>query len=96
MSDRPIQVGDLVVAIKPRGCGCPSSKTPIFVVTEITNADVRCADCNKLMSKPSAKSGEISHQTGKWIGCEMRRLKRIPPLSELEGERTDEDIKEPA
>lgn len=27
---------------------------------------------------------------------EMTRLKRIPPLSELEGERTEETLKEPA
>ena len=94
MSDRPIQVGDLVQVIKPLFCcGDTSHCGRIFkvIVFNTDLADTACQLCGGT-ANPTANA----LFSGATIGYDVRRLKRIPPLSELEGERTEENLKEPA
>ena len=84
-----IKVGDLVVVIKPREC-CPerSNLGFIFRVAKITHGEVYCCYCKRdhkdIMTAVWADDG-VS-------GASLPRLKRIPPLDELEGEKRDEEI----
>ena len=93
MSD--IKVGDLVVVIKSNGCSCAApSKTIglIFRVNEIRlSHNARCGACKIPMEDTICAFGDLDDGA-----FDMPRLKRIPPLSELEGQRTEEKIKEPA
>ena len=92
--DRPIQVGDLVMVVK-KCCpefGLPDS--PIFVVESFWQAPLttKCRICGSQLSRKQA----THHTGGDWVGYPVEWLKRIPPLSELEGEKTEEKLKEPA
>ena len=85
----PISVGDLVVVVKPTlCCGNPSRLGRTFVVKKIEFGPNRCHWCHTAIEDSDAFDGELW-----WT---PRRLKRIPPLSELEGQPTQEDMKEPA
>lgn len=83
----PIKVGDLVQVILPRHCGCTTYLGRVFVVTGliVESRPCFCSAC-----------GDRGITTGtRVLGCESvvkgraaissYRLKRIPPLSELEG-----------
>ena len=88
MADRPIQVGDLVVIVKTPPCGCTNGLGKIYRVLGIDKGPGNnwCAYCEKFFgSHISAIFSENS-------GAALYRLKRIPPLSELEGEKCDEEI----
>lgn len=93
MKDRPIQVGDLVQIII--SC-CNFRIGNIFHVQEITTPHkkgklwVECDICRK---KVSLLHGVVAleDQATPWP---ISWLKRIPPLDELEGERTEEKLKE--
>ena len=94
MTDRrAIQVGDLVQVVKVRDC-CPERTAwgLIFRVAEITGTEGlwRCCYCDKIEGKQPAAWDSNGG------GAELYRLKRIPPLEELEGTKTDEPIQEPA
>jgi hypothetical protein len=94
MSDKPISVGDLVAVIKPRRCGCDDSVGQIFQV-EWIGVDGRpgkCMACGSNTFQPASITAK--RVDGGYV--ELHRLRRIPPLSELEGERTQEEMKEPA
>ena len=85
--------GDLVQVVKP--VPCCGRTTPmqghIFKVTSIDVAipGYRCNYCAVICpAEASAHGGEKP--------VDLSRLKRIPPLDELEGVRTEENIKEPA
>lgn len=89
-----IQAGDLAVVVKPRRCGCTDAMGKVFTVLRVGRAEYRgrCWTC-----------GAITFPAGTLIAwhCsdgtrEVELLKRIPPLSELEGQRTEEKLKEPA
>ena len=89
----PIKVGDMVVVV--RGMPCCGHSTPmqghIFRVAQIrerTMTRFPCLYCAAESDNPAALGGEKP--------VDLCRLKRIPPLSELEGERTQEDLREPA
>ena len=89
--DRPIQVGDLVVVVKAKRCGCPGVIGRVFKVEIVSLHDLpgRCTECSKFTYPPRTPTA----QSG--IGyIEFNRLKRIPPLSELEG--IDETLRETA
>ena len=91
MSDRPIQVGDLVQVVRPTRC-CGGTKTIgwTYLVMSFNSMDsYKCEACGAITRSPVADRGYG------W-GCTVDRLKRIPPLSELEGQRTQEDLREPA
>ena len=88
MSD--IKVGDLVVVVKPRGCGCTINLGRVFRVLNFGIWNARCSACRHILPKIfMAEADEI-------YAFEPYRLKRIPPLEELEGKRTEEKLREPA
>jgi hypothetical protein len=92
--DKPISVGDLVMVV--RDC-CGQYLGLTFRVEKVwtPSQGVICTECR-------VDFGSISvAETGMPKGIPAGRLplswlKRIPPLSELEGEKTQEDIREPA
>ena len=92
MSDRPIQVGDLVMVVKPTPC-CGNEKAigDIHVVLEPVGLapNTRCIYCNLL--GPHIDTVKIAER----LVIERYRLKRIPPLEELEGQRTEESTRDP-
>lgn len=87
MSDKPISVGDLVVVVKPTLCCGQLGKSfgAVFRVSHIRERTYsRCAHCG---------SSAITLLADGWrAAISLYRLKRIPPLSELEGEKRDEEI----
>jgi hypothetical protein len=90
--DKPISVGDLVVIVR-ECCGVDSELGSVFRVSAIstltTYHDEGCGYFYRGLCV-EADDGERPH------GIPIHWLKRIPPLSELEGEKRDEKIKEPA
>ena len=90
--DRPIAVGDLVVVILP-GC-IPDNVGIHFVVTDATEYDGdTCAYCSiRHGTGRKIFHGITLSKRGKWFS--ESRLKRIPPLEELEGEQSQTTISE--
>lgn len=88
MSERPIEVGDLVYVAMLPTCGCDTAMGWTFVVDSfIEPRSAACVTCFK--TRPA--------ETCVWPhNVELRRLKRIPPLADLEGKRTEENIREDA
>jgi len=92
MSDRPIQVGDLVVIVKScPHCGNATDLGIIFEVRGLFMSDGRMNCCGNVDNEMTAED-HIPDGGGTPVSV----IKRIPPLSELEGQRTEENIKEPA
>ena len=92
--DKPIQVGDLVMVVRHNGCSnCPpKSVGKIFLVSELkTFSSTECAQCKQRLSV----TPRIMALTDNRKQYEVSRLKRIPPLEELEGQRTEEELKLP-
>jgi hypothetical protein len=94
VSDRPIQVGDLVAVVKT--C-CPRflEGVWIFEVSKLATSTGRwvCMYCKAAL--PSGMNA-MDSQDDEEGGVHISWLKRIPPLEQLEGQRTEENIKEPA
>jgi hypothetical protein len=92
----PIKVGDLVQIVKPLDCSCgmPSKIIGrVFRVSQIFPlVDSWCAGCFR--PHPTTACAEGLDGGGKKVP--LYRLKRIPPLPELEGKETNEDLREPA
>jgi hypothetical protein len=85
----PIKVGDLVVVVRI-ACGCGYSKAlgRIFTVKEINDKHTTCNGCGVKAVGPFATSGWMGrNHLGKLTlaAYAVRRLRRIPPLGELEG-----------
>ena len=91
MADRPIQVGDLVVIMRKAGCCVDLSSGHIFKVSDIrtSNDPYHCARCNTTYPTQLVACGYEHY------GIQLWRLKRIPPLEELEGLRTEESLRVP-
>ncbi len=89
MSDKPIQVGDLVQVVRLCCDAYLASRSPIFNVAEInTELLGRCAGC-----KAALPSGSLANRkSGTW-GIPISWLKRIPPLSELDEVIREEGVK---
>jgi len=90
----PISVGDLVYVARPRKCGCTHNLGLVFRVAKLLQVlEGEMGKCRGCGERYRAKGGS-------WMarGNEMNyaiglfRLRRIPPLSELEGEKRDEEI----
>ena len=84
----PIKVGDLVVVT---GVHCKPSLIygRFLTVNCLFHSNWLCVDCLKAsLPEPCANFAEISG----YYACPVCFLKRIPPLSELEGEKRDEEI----
>ena len=83
MSDRPISAGDLVQIVRPAPCcGNEYGMGLIFRVVSL-DGNGHCMKCGAypLLGAWGSRHGVI-----------FSRLKRIPPLDELEGEKRDEEI----
>ena len=94
--ERPIAVGDLVVVIGPSKCPLARQGDDLghtFKVISITptTSNERCATCGSVHGPFNLLYAEDLQ----W-NFPLYRLKRIPPLSELWGSKTDEPMKEPA
>ena len=88
----PIKVGDLVMVIKTAPCcGRTDTLGLTFHVTAIDTKPGACTQC--VTTRPA---GTVVAATPDTHRIHLYRLKRIPPLAELEGGRTQEDIREPA
>ena len=93
MNERPIQVGDLVMVVRGRNpgtCLCTdrskSAKAiPIFRVRQISVTKGLCPDC-----RTTTAASLKAWVDGKHEAYDLYRLKRIPPLSELEGQRSED------
>ena len=86
MSDKPISVGDLVSVVRPlrEKCKCTgSSHSPlvkwVFRVDRITNTASHCPVCKHVWPFEQSAWPE-----GEFEVYALYRLKRIPPMSELE------------
>jgi hypothetical protein len=89
--DKPISVGDLVVIVRLREC-CPENSMIglIYRVKSLRNDAYRCHYCGL----PHDRRFTVAWGEGE-VGANVERLKRIPPLSELESEKQKEDLREP-
>ena len=88
----PIKVGDLVVVVLPNGCrNCPDTSTgTVTTVREFRRypGGSFCTRCDSSITDYLYEAAFC--ENGKQYG--LHRLKRIPPLSELESEKRDERI----
>ena len=89
--DRPIQVGDLVQVVRWPCCDKHLGKTTDVV--GFYTIEGGGAMCCGSMNYPVGAAGAILK--GQFF-APISWLKRIPPLDELEGTKTDEPMKEPA
>lgn len=92
--DKPISVGDLVVVVRGHVCKCVGFKNlgRIFQVSSMKQAEkTRCLGCKELTGAATLCFGD-----GNGKGYQSYRLKRIPPLGELESEKNDSKLAEPA
>lgn len=87
--DKPISVGDLVQVIRAAECcGKSDYLGHIFRVSDIRKFQITCRVCgysdNSIMRATAAPGPD-------YPAFSLPRLKRIPPLSELPGVKTDEE-----
>lgn len=90
--NEPIKVGDLVQIVRAKPCGCRNGLGAIFVVSSITTgADGHvCRVCHFVWGQDR---GGVSGINGYFDFCiDPKRLKRIPPLDELEGEKRRDEV----
>jgi hypothetical protein len=85
-----IKVGDLVMIAKARVCGCNECLGAIFKVRDIWNSvsGIHCPTCKTPVSETTfAWTDETDPRC-----CEMWRLRKIDPLSELESTEHKEEL----
>ena len=84
----PIKVGDLVMVIKATPCGCAQAIGMIYRVAKVRlcAAGIRCVFCGSEFPE------DVLAENSSGSGAQPYRLKRIPPLDELESETRDERI----
>jgi hypothetical protein len=90
MSDKPISVGDLVVLYKPcPGCGLAIDLGTVFRVVCISSSHGLGTNCCG-----AEKGAQIlaNNEPVKHSGWPMSRLKRIPPLEELDEVRAADEV----
>ena len=95
MSERPISVGDLVQVVRHAPCCGIKSQFhgELFVVNRLREISNKCNLCGNVSVRYVAYQS-IDPKDGRWWAYPLPMLKRIPPLSELEGKRTEEKLKE--
>ena len=87
-SEKPIEVGDLVVVVKnKRCCGHNRNLGLVFAVTEIADAWGQCMDCGDSRIEYITR---LPHGKNMWVAVDLCR--RIPPLGELREEKIVEEI----
>ena len=90
MSDKTIRVGDLVMVVKPRQCGCDSTLGHVFRVRHIRPGDYpTCATCGKYNGSDGVPIAEWDDGSGV---SELSRLIKIDPPALPESVTTDEVI----
>ncbi len=90
--NRPIQVGDLVVLVRGHGCILERHVGRVFTVLGLVapvGGGWHCTWCHKDSAGPNEIAARINEKPG---GIPLSWLKRIPPLSELEGEQSKEEL----
>lgn len=88
MSERPIQVGDLVVVVRGRKCGCASDSDGVIYRVDCV---AKTAEFYSGCFHPGWE-GLRAFSKDKRHRVELHRLKRIPPLEDLQTFRnTDEN-----
>ena len=100
--DKPIQVGDLVMVV--RSCCDHQVRGKVVFnipwrVSKIIASNRRCRGCgfgSATMPVALAEEPYGKKWKGKAMGAPIAFLKRIDPASELEVEKTQEGIREPA
>lgn len=84
--DKPIAVGDMIVVVRwPHEHG--NALGHLYRVRAFAQR-CRCEDCKKMFEEPCVKVSETGSLPISWV-------KRIPPLEELEGQRTEESLRQP-
>ena len=76
-----IKAGDLVMVVRPQSCGCIRELYKQFKVDSIdylTGRFYECSTCGKDIVDSAYASD------GNGYGYEIKTLKKIPPLSDLE------------
>lgn len=92
MSERPIQVGDLVQVVRFPCCSCGGNLDAIFKIDEIRRNDLFKCTCHYSLGGDYGPVAAIPNR----IAAPVAWLRRIPPLSELDSTDTKEDLREPA
>ena len=88
-----IKVGDLVVVVKPSICsGLDDRIGHTYIVRDI-DSWAEGGVCRWCLGR---HQGFFYAYDENEDAFPLQRLKRIPPLEELEGQRTEEKLKEPA
>ena len=96
----PIKVGDLVRIVKNHGCTLDRPHRGIGFITTVERIErafaYHCKGCDEVVRELNGHMlmyGRTSIGPGYYP---LAWVKRIPPLSELEGEKQKEDLREPA
>src|SRR5690348_13823936 len=83
--DKPISVGDLVQVVRTPKCGCTTTLGLIFRVASFTHEEwTACGTCRAEGGSKVLADSSINSPNGGTYGFETHRLKRIPPLEELD------------
>ena len=92
MSDETIREGDLVVIVKPvQCCGSQDNLGQIFTVQRIfMSKQNRCRACGGISARNVLVA--VQQETMPPLARSLYRLRRIPPLSELETTNTDSEV----
>ena len=94
LTDRAIQVGDLVMTVRGHCANTDPWVGKIYTVLEISSSLRQgCGGCG---SDENINASMTSAHLGFRLWWPTSWLKRIPPLEELEGTKIDEPIQEPA
>jgi len=98
MSDKPISVGDLVQVVRWGKCRCNGRLGLIFRVSSMGEWDAGgfCSNCKTQSVIPPGVKFTYARAEGMAAYAPVHWLRRIPPLDDLEGEKRDEKLKEPA
>ena len=75
-----IKIGDLVVVVRLPSCGCAQALGEIFQVTDFV--DTKTPHCIHCQAPRPAGPAAMGSPTG--FSIELDRLKRIPPIDELD------------
>lgn len=95
MSDKPLQVGDLVRVAKWLSCGCKLNW--VFRIGGMVPRPMQPMMCSLCYYAETHRPEDAAFSDGgAFIGAPLSWLRRIPPLSELESTRTEETLKVPA
>ena len=86
----PIKVGDLVMVVRVCCSEYAGKLGTIHTVLKIHSSESQCNKCKTLSTGTHLIAAEHQHK-----GAHISWWKRIPPLSKLEGEQSQESIKLP-